>query len=269
MVKKLFKHEALAYIRTLLPMYLITLGIGLLTRFVYLFETNGTVFEIIGTSSIIAFIVACAVSLIMTFVNVVTRFYKNLFTHEGYLSFTLPVTGAQHIFVKLVSGIAAIVCAFIVVLVGICIATAGEMTVELFKALGYLINYIKPHFEGHFWYYVVEFVIAIFVCLCMELLLFYGCIAVGQLSNKNRVLSAIGVYFGYYFFTQLVGTILVLVANALIDTGFYTSILEFMEVHPLATIHIGFWLAIVWMSFLGLVYFLVTNYIIKKKINLE
>ena len=30
----------------------------------------------------------------------VIRFYKNLFTKEGYLTFTLPVTSTQHILVK-------------------------------------------------------------------------------------------------------------------------------------------------------------------------
>ena len=269
MVKKLFKHEAIAYIRTLLPMYLITLGIGLLTRFVYLFETESTVFSIIGTSSIIAFIVACVVSLVMTFVNIVTRFYKNLFTHEGYLSFTLPVTGAQHIFVKLITGMVSVVCALLVVIVGICIATAGEMTVEIFKAVGYIINFVRPSFEGHFWYYVIECIIAALVFLGMEILLFYACIAVGQLSKKNRVRAAIGVYFGYYFFTQIIGTIVVLVMNALLNTTFYSRILAFIDNHPFATAHIGVLGVTLWSALLGFIYFLVTNYIIKKKINLE
>ena len=170
-----------------------------------IYKRNSIIFSI--TSSIIAFIVACVVSLVMTFVNIVTRFYKNLFTHEGYLSFTLPVTGAQHIFVKLITGMVSVACALLVVIVGICIATAGEMTVEIFKAVGYIINFVKPSFEGHFWYYVIECIIAALVVLGMEILLFYACIAVGQLSKKNRVRAAIGVYFGYYFFTQIIGTI--------------------------------------------------------------
>ena len=42
---------------------------------------------------------------VLSVVVVVVRFYQNLISDEGYLSFTLPVTAAQHIAAKLAAGI--------------------------------------------------------------------------------------------------------------------------------------------------------------------
>ena len=58
MVKKLFKHEFIAYMRALLPMHLIMLGVAALTRFVYFFENESTSFMIVGRSSIIALVIS-------------------------------------------------------------------------------------------------------------------------------------------------------------------------------------------------------------------
>ena len=191
MVKKLFKHEFLAYMRALLPMHLIMLGIAALTRFVYIFEEDSTMFNIIGTSSIVALVVSCLVCLVLSSVNIITRFYKNMFTHEGYLSFTLPVTVEQHIFVKLVTGIAIIFANILFIVVGVCIATAGELTVELFKAMFWLLDMAGEEIGGHFWLFLLELLVLFIEALAVEILLFYSCISIGQLSNKNRIILAI------------------------------------------------------------------------------
>jgi hypothetical protein len=159
MVKKLFKHEFLAYMRALLPMHLIMLGIAALTRFVYIFEEDSTMFNIIGTSSVIALVVSCLVCLVLSGVNIITRFYKNMFTHEGYLSFTLPVTVEQHIFVKLVTGVAIIFANILFIIVGVCIATAGELTVEIFKAMFWLLGKAGEEIGGHFWLFLLELLV--------------------------------------------------------------------------------------------------------------
>lgn len=269
MVKKLFKHEFDAYKRFLLPIYLILLAVSVFTRILYFFETDTTVFRIISVSSIIALTVTSVVCIVLTFVNIITRFYKNLFTNEGYLSFTLPVTTEQHIFVKLTVGVIAAITSLLSVIIGVCIATAGEMTVELFKVVGYFFKKVPPLFEGNFWFYFIEIVLLVLVALVMSILLFYSCIAIGQLSKKNRVLAAVGAYFGYYLIEQVLGTIFIIVFYALQNTDFYTVILRFMEKNPFEFIHIAFAIAFVIYALLALLFFFITNTIIKKKLNLE
>lgn len=269
MVKKLFKHEFDAYKRFLLPVYLILLAVSVFTRILYFFETDTTVFRIISVSSIIALVVTSVVCIILTFVNIITRFYKNLFTNEGYLSFTLPVTTEQHIFVKLTVGVVAAISSLVSVIIGVCIATAGEMTVEIFKVVGYFFKKVPPLFDGHFWFYFVEVILIVLLALVVSILLFYSCIAIGQLSKKNRVLAAVGAYFGYYLIEQVLGTIFIIVFYALQDTGFYTTILKFMEKNSYEFIHIVLAISFVIYALLALLFFFITNRIIKKKLNLE
>lgn len=269
MVKKLFKHEFIAYMRTLLPMYIVLIGISALTRFIYIFETESTVFRIIGTSSVIAVIVACVVAFVMTFLNIVTRFYKNLFTNEGYLSFTLPVTPSQHIFVKLITGLVSVFAVILLVILAVCIATAGQMTVELFKLAGYFIKHFSAMFHGHFWFYVAEIIVAVIVAFATTILLFYACITVGQLTRKNRVLASIGAYFVYYLITQVFGTIMVIFFTVIQTTHWFASVYSYILGHMFDFIHVGFGVYIVFEIILGFIFYIIARTIIKKKLNLE
>ena len=269
MVKKLFKHEFIAYIRTLLPVYIVMVGVAALTRFVFFFEADTTAFGIIGVSSIIAFVIACLACLFMTFVQVITRFYKNLFTNEGYLSFTLPVTSAQHIWVKVITGVCSVVLAFILILGSLCIATAGEMTVEIFKVVVYLVKHIAPLFEGHFWFYFAEVLLGVVVSLFVSILLYYTCIAIGQLTRKNRALAAVGVYFGYYFLTQIISTIMIVVFSMISYSDWFNKFMETVEKNAYAWMHVFILGSILLTALMGALYFFITHRIITKKLNLE
>ena len=55
MVKKLFKHEFLAYIRVMGIVYLILLAMATAGRIIWLFESDTIAFGIIGTFSIITY----------------------------------------------------------------------------------------------------------------------------------------------------------------------------------------------------------------------
>ena len=100
MVKKLIKHEFIAYSRSLLPIELALIGIAIVLRFIQFFENQTTGYSILFGSAIFAFCAAIVVCLVMTFIVAIQRYYKNLFKSEGYLTLTLPVTHSQHIFTK-------------------------------------------------------------------------------------------------------------------------------------------------------------------------
>ena len=83
MVRKLIKHEMNAFARSMLPMEIILLGMAVLTRFVQLFETESSAYNTVRTSSIVMFVIAIVVCLVMTVVVSIRRFYVNLFSSEG------------------------------------------------------------------------------------------------------------------------------------------------------------------------------------------
>ena len=101
MVKKLFKHEMHAVWRLMIPIWCVLCGVSILGRFIQLFEQESVAYNIINGSAIFFYVVSLGACVVCPFVFAVTRFHRNLFSGEGYLSFTLPVTNHQHILVKL------------------------------------------------------------------------------------------------------------------------------------------------------------------------
>ena len=100
MVKKLYKHEFPAWLRVLPIFFGVTLLTAAFHRVLQIFEVNSIYYDIVNVSAIVLYAVSVLVCLAAPTVFGIVRFYKNLFTGEGYLSFTLPVTAAQHIWVK-------------------------------------------------------------------------------------------------------------------------------------------------------------------------
>ena len=269
MVKKLMKYELASYMRSLLPFQLILLGIALLHRFVQLFENDGNAYWTFFSSSTAIFIIACIVTLVATVALCIARFYKNMFTGEGYLSFTLPVTVHQHIWAKLLSAIICALVSVVAILLACSIVTAGDAFVELWKAICYLCNRAFDNIGGHFIAYIVEAVIMLVVVSAVSMLLFYTCIAVGQLAKKNRVLLAFGVFFGYFFACQILGTIAIIILTTYGEQLGIYKLLSWIENNSPATDHLVAAGLIVFNLILGTIYYLITQHIMKKKLNLE
>lgn len=269
MVKKLFKHELYAYLRTILPMHMILIGIGILGRFIQLFDNNSTAYNIVFWSSVVAFIIGVVVCILLTFIFGIRRFYTNLFTHEGYLSFTLPVTSTQHIFVKNIVAVIAQISSIIMILIATCTITLGEVCAELFKALGYIIKMFYREYNQHTTLFILEFIVALTVVISTTYMLFYACIALGQRAKKNRVAAAVGIFFAYYLIIQVLATIGIIIVTVFYDQLRIEDLLLYLNNHPVFTIHLGWCGTIVISSLLNLLYFSITKSSITKKLNLE
>lgn len=270
MVRKLFKHEILYYLRTLLPVQAVLLGIAILGRFVQFFEADSTSYKIVFWSSVVMFIISVIACILMSVVIGVVRFYKNLFSSEGYLTFTLPVTPTQHILVKVCTAVLFQIISLIAVILSVCVITAGEVLNEIIKAAAYLLRFAMENIAGgHIIFYIIEIFILFVVAYFSQYLLYYFCISVGQLFRKNRILAAVGVYFGYYMFTQAIGTVIT-VFGAVFHTFLpLEPVAQFMSTHMYESIHmiIGF------LIFLSLVicavFFFIIRFIMSRKLNLE
>ena len=117
MVKKLLKHEFMALSRMLVPMYIILLGLALITRIIAIFETDAVIYDIILVSSVIILSIGLLVGLVYTMVSCIIRFYRNLFSKEGYLTFTLPVSVNAHLGTKLLTSVVAYLASLAVVFI--------------------------------------------------------------------------------------------------------------------------------------------------------
>ena len=267
MVKKLIKYDFQSYFRLLLPVQLILIGIAAVNRIVQFFEnSDSTVYTSIFTSSLVLYIIAIIVLLLMTVIVSIVRFYQGMYTNEGYLSHTLPVTPAQHITAKLLTSFLFYLGTLLAVFLSFMVITLGDVNIEIFKAFGYLARQFFSEYGFQGAIYIAEAVLALIALCATTFLLYYFCISVGQLVSRKKVLLAFGVYFGLYVLTQIAGTILIILIT--LSPEWLDNIIGWLSDYPETAAHIYLCSMFVIDSVLGTVYFLSTKYIMGKKLNL-
>ncbi len=267
MVRKLMKYDFTSYIRLLLPVQLILLGIAALNRFVQLFESNNSTYNILFTSSTILFIISIAVVVVLTLVVSIVRFYQGMYSNEGYLSHTLPVTPSQHICSKLLTSLLFYLGSFLAIFLSLNIVTIGELNIEIYKAFGFQLGKLGESLHGHLALYIIELILLFLSYIVGTTLCIFFCISVGQLAQKRKILLAFGAYFGIYVIGQIIGTIIIIFVTTL-GTELVSNIAKWAGEHMIAFMHIVFCSGILLQVIVSLIYFLLTRYIMNKKLNL-
>lgn len=269
MVKKLYKHEFLAWLRVMPILYGLMLAMAAINRCIQLFENDSVYYDIIFGSSVTIYVIVLIAGIAAPLLFGVVRFYRNLFTGEGYLSFTLPVTPANHLWVKVVTAVSFSLLSVLVTALSGVIITAGEVFHEVCKAIAYLLKEIPQALAGHLALYCLEMVVLSIVSAFAAYFLYYMCICVGQLFRKNRILAAVGVYFGVYLLTQIFGTGLSIVMVILETAGVLDHLLMLLEEYPKEAVHISLCAGILISTVISAVCYLVSHWVIRKKLNLE
>lgn len=277
MVRKLFKHEILAYLRIWIPMQIILQSAALLLRLLQVISSDNRVYDIVEGTSIFVYVMSLIVSFGLVYVFSIVRFYKNLFSNEGYLSFTLPVTTSQHIFVKLITSVMFTIMTIIGMFVSFIILAAGELLFEIVRAVDYVgrdffatLAEENANIIVHLVFYVIEFGLMMLIATMVGMLLMYCFISIGQTFRKNRIIGAIAVYFIYTIIVQIIGSIFSVVFTiVLANNSFVDWINKVMNDHPFETIHAFFAIMILVELIMGAIYFAVSHFVISKKLNLE
>ncbi len=270
MVRKLYKHEFAAWLRVMPFFWVAMLGVAAAGRFVQFFEKVDSVYYwIIFGSSLLTFFLTALVLIAAPTVFGMFRFYRNLFTGEGYLSFTLPVSPGQHLLVKVTTALCFQLISLVVLLLSGCVLTFGDMLVELLKAGGYLLKQIPKDILGHIIGYIVQYAFAIVVGAVGTHLMYYSCICIGQLFRKGRILWAVGVYFIYQMIAQVFSTGISLLVTLFGMTGAIDKLVEIMDKYPFGTLHVSLGISGLIAVVVAVVLWLVCHIIIRKRLNLE
>lgn len=269
MVKKLFKHEFSAWCRILPIVYFIFIVASIMGRILQMFESDAVAYDILFASTMVIYVIGLIVCIGFPTVFGIYRFYKNLFSNEGYLSFTLPVKASSHILVKLLTAITFDIISFVIVIASALIMLSGEAMTEVINAINYLYAQIPEAVINHIPIFIIEFIIIVIASELSRYLLYYTCICVGQLFNKNRVLASVGAYFVYYLISQLIGTFISII-YAISSTSSDNMLYVINTVDDLiAYVHVIMWIGIILSAVIAEIMFLLSHHIMKKRLNLE
>lgn len=258
MVRKLLKHDLKSVLRIILPMQAILLVIGIFSKIIKLIPIENDFLTAIEFAIVGSFYITAVVSAILTVIVIVVRFYKNLFSKEGYLTFTLPATPMQHLFSKIfMSAIASIISAVCIFISVIVLYYEKNFITDSIEILLIVFNRLGEKML------VLEVLILMIVAMISTYLMVYTCICLGQRANKHRIICAVAIYYGYQFVLQTLG-IAVLVIFGI--TGYIDTIFEFIEnLSP----HIILISSILFEAVMCVVYFTISHNSISKHLNLE
>ena len=268
MVKKLIKHELIYYLRTLIIFLPIMLLIGLSVRILSFFETDFIGYKIAYFSSIgLLYVATMTVSLYVLVFSLV-RFYKNMYSQEGYLTFSLPASTFQLIFSKLVGSVcSSLITSFVIYLSWV---ISGVFGIEGVKEISAIFDELFSLINGfHLVLYIIELFVLEIVIIVYSNILIYTCITVGQTAKKNRILLAIGAYFVYYVAIQFIVTIFMIVVAIFGLAGAFNWVGVFIENNPYTFFHILFIIIILVYSGLTCLGYYIIQRIINNKLNLE
>ena len=159
-------------------------------------------------AAFLLFAVVAGLCFVSVSIMVYVRYFKHLFTDEGYLTFTLPVSRKQILFSKTVNAFVWNVLSYAVLFV--CIAMCVVVSTPtrdsalfnmdtLKQTTSFIDNFFSGIYSDGWFFSSLHFAISVLIILVTPLLstaVVYFCITLGAtVVKKGKVLVAIGVYY--------------------------------------------------------------------------
>lgn len=261
MLGKLFKYEMKACARLLLPLYLVLITLSIMDRIILGLNFFKGALAVLPVTITVLFILANVAIAVIASVIIIFRFYKNMVTDEGYLMFTLPVKPYQLINAKLIAGSLWIFISIIVIIAALLLDFGTLSRADLFwdGVKQFWIEY-KGVFGNKGFILILETIIALIIGIPSGILQVYASIAIGQLFSGHKILGSVVSYVVLNTMLQIITTIIMVVAGLTIgnDIDDYNALVYLIM--PISIV-------IVLAFTTG--FYLITNFIFKKKLNLE
>ncbi len=261
MLGKLLKYEFKATSRILIPLYLIMLITTGLNRLILLLDIFDGSLMIIPAIMQVLFILSIIAIFITSFLLMIYRFYKNLLSDEGYLMFTLPAKTHQLITSKYLATLAWLLISIIIILGSAVLAIGTPENIKLvLNSLNELLLQFGATTGNSISLTIITLLLFCFTSVTTYISLIYASIAIGQLFTKNRLVGAFVSYIGISAVMQLLLLLLLVITKV-----FSSIIANGNNIIPLKLI-IGI---IVYQLVLSTIFYITTNIIFKRKLNLE
>ena len=265
MLGKLIKYDLKSAARIFILLHAVYLFICFMARFFYMNRlsfrdvTEPLVLSLVLFFSLMTLLISAL--MIFTWMQVAFRFYRNLFSKEGYLSWTLPISGPQHLWAKIISGYILMAADLIIIAAGILLLVTGSNVTTAYSTVADTVTNELGFSVGTF---ALILFIACLVSAISSVIMTYFSVAVGQLFPSHRVLGAIAAYFITSTVVQILSVILMVLFGCFPGYRTYTLQGSALTDYVLKLLMIS----TVLMLVITVIQYIATHYIMKKKINL-
>lgn len=278
MLSKYFKHEFRNTGRLLFPAFIADIVVTLLfsiSTFAFLNvhdsqSSQGQINSDFASNFLILsftmlFFVIVGISIGISFLLIIYRFYQTMAGKEAYLTHTLPVKTSHLLLAKTINaflwslliGVIALFSFFIFITVAS--GKPSEMYEAFMSGLAEGLDIIDINFS-----HVVLGILALIAQLFYRILHFFVAIALGQLIKKHRIIGAVGFYLAISSLHNMVSVIAR--TGILYQTGIWY---QATNISHSATSLLPLFTTFIFYLALSIVFFFATNYIFSKQLNLE
>ncbi len=220
------------------------------------------------TLFIILYIMIIVAGSFATSIVVVVRFYKNLFSEQGYLTRTLPVTSGQHLLAKTISGSIWSMINVIVTMLSMLIVLGTPFIIENLKADSFSIReefgLIGPYASISWKTIILFFIGMMLISSVSNIVTYYASVAFGQLIPNHRVLGAIAAYFVISTVISIL-SLIALALSGLLGASINPSA-DFVGIEYLFS---SLKMSVILALICGIILYMATYWIMKKKVNLD
>lgn len=266
MLIKLLKFECRATGRVLFPLYLAAIIISVISGIVFNhniganINVGGDGFINFALCFVIAFLFGITVtaSVVISYIMTIQRFRKNLLGNEGYIMHTLPVSMNSQIAAKLITAViyeiisvCVAVFSWVIVVFSMTEVNLSDIVSTLFSAFSEISQFIT----GEICVYIFEVIVGMIVMLISFNLKIYAAMSIGYSKNSHRVMKSVGFYILFYIITQIINSCITNFAISNNVLGIYSH--WFLD------------LSVVIYIIYSIVFWFITSYFLRKKLNLQ
>lgn len=277
MLKQLLKYEFKATSRVYGGLYLalalLSVVLGLSCRGQTLLPSNTGLWQFTVILSIVYAAVIAAIA-VLCFVTTIQRFTKNLLGREGYLMHTLPVTETQLILSKLITSMVWVVVSIllgivcITVMVGIGVFEPGMMDSLDWNSLRTMWRELKQQLGASIWLDLLWSVLDGLARLAGTILCIYAACMIAHQFKRHFTIAGILAFVGMNIVQNKLETLLGMNSVSLLsDTLWDDSVTPF--VLTVSGNSWGGFLIFLLAAAFAAVYFFLTRWLMKNKLNLE
>jgi len=199
------------------------------------------------------------------------HFYKTMYSDEGYLTMTFPVTPRQLIISKVLNG--SIWYGIVCVAMGISViilmmammffmGTAMDVPADMQKEMSVFFQELWEVFGIEVVHMIVSVLLMLILTPVSGMMMLFGAITIGQLASKYRALVGILVYFGI----SVVSSIVAYIISFILNIGSF-AVASATDGIPSMTA--SYDAAVITYLIMAVILYFVSHNILNKKLNME
>lgn len=281
MLGKLLKHEWKAVWKVpvlLIAVLMITAVLAGLTFALPIWDSEWVGLPLSGVMLILMFYFAMIATVLGITIYFAVRYYKNMFTDEGYLTHTLPVTARQLLLNKTITmsvwnliamiAVAVSVFVFFVIMFLSLAPRDGSFARELVEAIKLWPEALSSPYMDGFESFCFGALFTVLAGAFSNTMMLIGAITLGQMVRKHRILGAVGAYFGFQVIIQILSTaVFIPMMIKMADSSYYQNIYELQTPFPVLT-PLYFMMSGASLV-VGIGLYFMSEYLIRHKLELE